>query len=52
MVSRSVSHTCRPLPTFVELPAFQRWRQEYLTDEDYRALQSFLLGNREAGGLI
>ena len=31
------------LPTFVELPPFSRWRQDYLTDEDYRALQNLLL---------
>ena len=40
------------LPTFVELPPFQRWRQDYLTDEDYRVLQNLLLENSEAGDLI
>lgn len=34
------------------MPPFQRWRQDYLTDEDYRALQNLLLGNPEAGDLI
>jgi hypothetical protein len=52
MVSRFISPPHRPLATFVELPPFQRWRQAYLTDEDYRALQNLLLGNPEAGDLI
>ena len=52
MVFRPSFKSSRPLPTFVELPPFQRWRQDYLTDEDYRALQNLLLGNPEAGDLI
>jgi hypothetical protein len=28
---------------FVELPAFDRYRQEYLSDEAYRGLQNELL---------
>ena len=52
MVFRPSFKSNRPLPTFVELPPFQRWRQDYLTDEDYRALQNLLLGNPEAGDLI
>ncbi len=52
MVARFVSHPHRPLATFVELPPFERWRQNYLTDEDYRALQNLLLVNPEAGDLI
>ncbi|MEK0446863.1 MAG: hypothetical protein RLZZ399_2184 [Verrucomicrobiota bacterium] len=52
MVSRFVSPPHRPLATFVELPPFQRWRQDYLSDEDYRALQNLLLVNPEAGDVI
>jgi hypothetical protein len=37
---------------FVELPPFQRFRSDYLSDEEYRALQVHLLGNPEAGDLI
>jgi hypothetical protein len=28
---------------FIELPPFERYRQNYLTDEEYRNLQNFLL---------
>ena len=38
--------------TFVELPAFERHRAEYLDDEGFRALQNELLANPEAGDLI
>jgi hypothetical protein len=34
------------------LSPFSRWRQDYLTDEDYRALQNLLPVNPEAGDLI
>ncbi len=37
---------------FVELPAFERHRQEYLSDEAYRVLQSDMLKSPEAGDLI
>ena len=37
---------------FVELPPFQRYRSDYLTDEEYRELQLQLLANPEAGDLI
>ena len=37
---------------FVELPAFSRYRQDYLDDEAFRALQSALLANPEMGDVI
>ena len=37
---------------FVELPAFSRYRADYLTDESLRALQNALLENPEAGEVI
>lgn len=36
----------------VELPAFSRFRADYLTDETFRALQNDLMGNPEAGDMI
>ena len=37
---------------FVELPAFARFRADYLTDEGFRALQHSLLKNPGAGDVI
>ena len=37
---------------FIELPAFSRYRQDYLDDEAFRALQSALLSNPETGDVI
>ncbi len=37
---------------FVELTPFVAFRREYWTDEDLRALQSFLLVSPDAGDLI
>jgi hypothetical protein len=37
---------------FVELPAFSRYRQDYLDDEAFRALQGALLANPEMGDVI
>ncbi|MCX7093632.1 MAG: type II toxin-antitoxin system RelE/ParE family toxin [Methylobacter sp.] len=37
---------------FVELPAFSRYRQDYLDDEAFRALQSALLANPKLGDVI
>lgn len=37
---------------FVELPAFFRHRQEYLSDEEFHALQAELLANPEIGDVI
>jgi hypothetical protein len=37
---------------FVELPAFERYRQEYLSDEAYRGLQNEMLRAPEAGDVI
>ena len=38
--------------TFVELPAFQRHRADYLDDDAYLALQNLLMKNPTAGDLI
>jgi hypothetical protein len=37
---------------FIELPAFERHRTDYLDDESFRALQDELMKNPEAGDLI
>lgn len=37
---------------FVELPAFQRHRADYLDDEGFRLLQRELLANPEQGDMI
>ncbi|MCM2270626.1 MAG: toxin [Thermoanaerobaculia bacterium] len=37
---------------FVELPAFARYRETYLDDEELRRLQATLLANPEAGDLV
>jgi hypothetical protein len=37
---------------FIELPAFERHREEYLDDDSFRALQVALMGNPEAGDQI
>lgn len=37
---------------FVELPPFERFRQDYLDDEGFRGLQNLLLQNPEAGDVI
>ena len=37
---------------FVELPAFERHRAEYLDDEGFRALQNTLMADSEAGDVI
>lgn len=37
---------------FVELPAFQRHRADYLDDEGLRTLQHALLANPEQGDVI
>ena len=38
--------------TFIELPPFERHRQSYLNDENFRALQKMLMSNPEAGDVI
>ena len=38
--------------TFVETPLFTRLVREYLTDDEYRSLQSALVENPEAGAVI
>ena len=38
--------------TFVELPAFTRYRADYLDDEHFRDLQVAMMKNPEAGDLI
>ncbi len=37
---------------FVELPAFERHRADYLDDEGFQALQNFMMKNPEAGDPI
>jgi hypothetical protein len=37
---------------FIELPAFERHREDYLDDERYRELQRALLHNPQAGALV
>lgn len=37
---------------FVELPAFARYRSDYLDDEGFRGLQEALMKNPEAGDVI
>ena len=37
---------------FVELPAFARYRADYLDDEGFHALQTALITNPEAGDVI
>ena len=37
---------------FVELPPFERFRQDYLDDDAFRGLQQMLLQNPEAGDPI
>ncbi len=37
---------------FIEFPAFERHRAEYLDDDGYRALQNFLMASPTAGDLI
>lgn len=38
--------------TFVELPPFEKYRADYLSDDDYRLLQQDMLRNPEAGAVI
>ena len=33
------------LPSFVELPSFERFRENYLDDDEYKDLQSLLIEN-------
>ncbi|MGL4427459.1 MAG: addiction module toxin RelE [Silvania sp.] len=37
---------------FIELPAFERYRAEYLSDGAYREFQNVLLANPTAGDVI
>ncbi|MDO8991287.1 MAG: type II toxin-antitoxin system RelE/ParE family toxin [Sideroxyarcus sp.] len=37
---------------FVELPPFERYRQDYLGDDSFRQLQQSMLSNPEAGDVI
>ena len=37
---------------FIELPPFERYRQDYLKDDQYRNLQNFLLQMPRAGDVI
>jgi hypothetical protein len=37
---------------FIELPAFERHREEYLSDDDFKTLQKALLTTPKAGAVI
>ena len=37
---------------FIELPAFERYRDDYLDDDGFRQLQGALMANPAAGDLI
>ena len=37
---------------FIELPAFERWRPKYLSDEQFRDLQQMMMDNPEVGEVI
>lgn len=37
---------------FIELPAFARFRNDYLDDEGFRGLQTAMILNPEAGDVI
>lgn len=38
--------------TFLELPSFERHRQDYLSDKDFGELQEILMENPETGSVI
>ena len=40
------------LPLFVELPSFERHRENYLNDDEYRSFQNILITTPEAGKKI
>lgn len=40
------------LPSFVELPSFERFREDYLTDDEYKNFQLMLMANPKAGDVI
>jgi len=37
---------------FIELPAFERWGSKYLTDIDFKELQTSMMGNPEMGPVV
>ena len=37
---------------FIELPAFERYRQDYLSDDSFQEFQWMLMSNPEAGNII
>lgn len=40
------------LPSFVELPSFERFREDYLTDDEYKDFQLMLIADPKAGDVI
>ncbi|NOS88033.1 MAG: toxin [Methylococcaceae bacterium] len=40
------------LPSFVELPSFVRYREDYLNDDQYKDLQILLIKNPKEGDVI
>lgn len=40
------------LPSFVELPSFERFREDYLADDEYKDFQLMLISDPKAGDVI
>lgn len=49
---RNLRIICVMKAVFVELPAFTRYRDDYLDDEGFRGLQVAMMKNPEAGDVI
>lgn len=47
-----LAYICPMKALFVELPAFAKYRADYLDDDGFGKLQAFLLKNPEAGDVI
>jgi hypothetical protein len=51
-VSTQVTYNDSVEATFIELPAFERHRADYLDDNGFQALQNLLMKDPQAGDLI
>src|SRR5439155_9250908 len=51
-VHTQVAYNTSVKAVFVELPAFERYRADYLDDKAFGNLQAFLMSNPEAGDVI
>ena len=51
-IQTQVAYSLHMKAIFVELPAFAKYRSEYLDDEGFRDLQNSLMTNPEAGDVI